>query len=245
MGRLTQIEMRLFPDRGMGPGDVSLHMYGETMEFEILGEEFHELAKARVAVLRDTRPRGRDWQSIGSNYAVFPVVYNYRHALELYLKGMLIAAEPALVFAQGQPGLNNAVFSGAHSFSRLFPEIERVFKSLKIPFDFGIEGLKTREEFKSFLEDADRLEVRYPVNTKRQPATGDTFVRFNLFEFAATMDAILDTLKNYVSWIHDEAQGRCEMAQEAREAAWENGDHDFDPPDHDRADYEPAEYYGD
>lgn len=237
MGRLEQVHLSMFPDRGMGVGDVSLVMYGETTEFEILGEEFHELAKARVAGLRESRPHGYDWQSIGSNYAAFPVIYNYRHALELYLKGMLVAAEPALTFAQGQPGISAGVFSGGHSFKKLFPEIVRAFKSLKIPFDFGIDGLKTREDFRTFLEDLDHLEVRFPIDTKRNPAMGDKFVRFNLFEFAEKMDVILTTLNGYMSWIYDEAQGHCEMAQEAREAAWENGDHE--------PEYEPAEYYGD
>lgn len=239
MGRLTEIKMRMFPNRGgMGVGDVSLYMYGETHEFELLGEEFHALAKARVAALREERPRDYHWHSIGSSYAAVPVVYNYRHALELYLKGMLMAAEPALTYAQGEPGINASVFSGGHSFRKLLPEIERVFKALNIKFDFGIDGLRTRQEFRAFLEEVDHLEVRYPIDTKRQPATGDKFMQFNLFEFAEKMDAILDTLNGYISWMDDEAQGRCEMAHEARAAAWENGD--FEPPD-----YEPQEYYGD
>lgn len=243
MGKLTQIEMRMFPDRGMGPGDVSLYMYGETLEFSILGEEFHEMAKARVAALRESRPRGRHWQSIGSNYAAVPVVYTYRHALELYLKGILVAAEPALTFVEGQPAIKSTVFSGGHSFRKLFPEIERAFKALKAPFDFGIEGLKTRDDFRRFLEDLDLLEVRFPINTKRQPAMGDKFVRFNLFEFAVKMDAILDRLNGYLSWFHDEAQGRCEMADEARQEAYANADYDYDPPEHDPPDYEPEPYY--
>jgi hypothetical protein len=239
MGKLTQVELGMFPDRGMGPGDVSLYMYGETHEFELLGEEFHKMAKAYVATLRETRPNEYHWHSVGSNYAGVPVVYTYRHALELYLKGMLMAAEPALTFALGEPGINDRVFCGGHSFSKLFPEIERAFDRLKVPFDFGIDGLKTKKDFRKFLEDLDHLEVRFPIDTKRQPAMGNKFVRFNLFEFAEKMDAILNTLNGYMSWIDDNAQGRCEMAQEAREAAWENGDYDYDPPDH-----EPEPDYG-
>jgi hypothetical protein len=227
VGRLTETKLRMFPNRGgTGVGDVSVYMYGETHEFELLGEEFHELAKARVATLRETRPRAYHWHSIGSNYAAVPVVYNYRHALELYLKGMLMAAEPALTYAQGEPGINAGVFSRGHSFTKLFPEIERAFKALNVEFDFGIDGLRTRKEFRAFLEEVDHLEIRYPIDTKRQPATGDKFMQFNLFEFAEKMDAILGTLNAYISWIDDAAQGRCEMAHEARAAAWENADHD-------------------
>ena len=123
MGRLTEVEMRMFPNRGgMGVGDVSLAMSGETHEFELLGEEFHELAKAHVAALRESRPRDYHWQSIGSSYAAVPVVYTYRHALELYLKGMLMAAEPALTYAQGDPAStqvsSRAVIRFGSSFQR-------------------------------------------------------------------------------------------------------------------------------
>jgi hypothetical protein len=215
-------------------------MYGETHEFELLGEEFHEMAKAYIAAPRETRPNEYQWHSIGSNYAGVPVVYTYRHALELYLKGILMAAEPALTFALGEPGINDRVFCGGHSFSKLFPEIDRTFDRLKVPFDFGIDGLKTKKDFRNFLEDLDHLEVRFPINTKRQPAMGNKFVRFNLFEFAEKMDAILKILNGYVSWTDYNAQGRCEMAQEAREAAWDNADYDYDPPDH-----ESEPYYGD
>lgn len=237
MGRLTETKLRNFRNRGMGVGDVSLYMYGETHEFALLGEEFHEMAKARVAALRESRPHDYNWHSIGSNYAAVPVVYTYRHAFELYLKGILIAAEPALTFAHCEPGINASVFSGGHSFAKLFPEIERAFSRLNVPFDFGIEGVKSKKDFCGLLEDLDHLQVRFPIDTKRKPAMGDTFVRFNLFEFAERMDVILETLNGFMSWIDDKAQGRCEMAQEAREAAWENGDYDRE--------YEPAEYYGD
>lgn len=242
MGKLSEVKLQMFPNRGMGAGDVSLYMYGERMEFGILGEEFHQMAKARVEELRRTRPDGRYWQSIGSNYAGFPVVYNYRHAFELYLKGMLVAAEPALTFAHGEAGINERVFSGGHSFRKLFPEIERAFKRLDIHFDFGIEGLRTKKDFQALLDDLDYLEVRFPIDTKRQPAMGDTFVRFNLFEFAEKMDTILETMDGYMSWVDDEAQGRCEMAQAAREAAWENGDYEHDPPQYDPPDYDPPDY---
>jgi hypothetical protein len=245
MGKRTEITMRMFPNRGeTGVGDVSIVMYGETQEFELLGGEFHELAKARVAALHETRPHDYDWQSIGSNYAAIPVVYNYRHSLELYLKGMLMAAEPALTYAQGEPGINASVFARGHSFRKLLPEIERAFKALNITFDFEIDGLRTREDLCTFLEEVDHLEVRYPITTKREPATGDNFMQFNLFEFADKMDAILDTLKAYVSWIDDEAQGRCHVAHEARVAALESADYEHDPPEYYPPDHEPDDRDG-
>jgi hypothetical protein len=238
--KLTQVKMRLFPERDFGAGDVSLTMYGETMEFGILGESWHEMVKAGVEQLRQSRPNGRYWQSIGSNYAEFPIVYNYRHVLELYLKGILVAAEPALIL-NGEEGINPEVFK-EHKFGKLRPDLERAFAALGISYDFGVDGFRTIKDFRCLLSDLDHLEVRYPMDKHRKPAMGDRWVRFNLFEFAAVMDRILDVLRWYPSGISEEVDARCEMAYEAQQEAWANADHDYDPPD--PPDYEP-DYYGD
>lgn len=49
MGKMKQIKMRVFPERDFGMGDVSLTMCGETTEFEVLGEAWHEIVRAGVA----------------------------------------------------------------------------------------------------------------------------------------------------------------------------------------------------
>jgi hypothetical protein len=227
---MKQIKMRVFPERDFGMGDVSLTMYGETTEFEVLGEAWHEMVKAGVAALRLSRPNERYWQSIGSNYAGFPIVYNYRHVLELYLKGILVAAEPALLL-NAEEGVRDDVFK-SHSFAKLRPEVERAFAALRISYDFGIEGFRTVKEFRSLLADLDELEVRYPMDKCREPAMGNRWARFNLFEFAAIMDSILDVISGYPSYIGYEVDARQEMAYEARQAAWEVGDYDpggYDP----------------
>jgi hypothetical protein len=101
----------------------------------------------------------------------------------------------------------------------LCPEIERSFAALGLPYDFGVDGLRTINDFRRLLVDLDELEIRYPVDVGRNPAMGDRWVRFNLFEFAERMDAILEVLKGYASWVVDEVDARCEMAYEARQEA--------------------------
>lgn len=220
---MKQIKMRVFPERDFGMGDVSLAMYGETTEFEVLGEAWHEMVKAGVEALRVSRPNERYWQSIGSNYAGFPIVYNYRHILELYLKGILVAAEPALSL-NGEEGVSDGVFK-SHSLARLRPEVERSFAALHISYDFGVDGFRTVRDFRRLLADLDELEVRYPMDRNRKPAMGDRWARFNLFEFAAIMDSILNVISGYASYIGYEVDARCEMALEARQTAWESADY--------------------
>lgn len=226
---MKKIKTRFFVERDFDAGDVSLTMYGEPAEFGVLGEAWHETLKAAVAGLRATRPNSRYWQSIGSNYVGFPIVYNYRHVLELYLKGVLIEAEPALTL-DGQPPIPDNVFR-SHSFEKLRPEVERVFAALGISFDFGIDGFRTRDDFRSMLTALDQIEVRYPIDTSRKPAMGDRWLRFNVFEFAEKMDAILDILRWYPSVISEMVDARQEAAYEAQQEAWANAD--FEPPDYD------------
>lgn len=78
----------------------------------------------------------------------------------------------------------------------------------------GVAGFKTKADFWALLADMDAMEVRYPVNTKRQPAMGNRFMCFNLFEFALTMDAVLNALNGLLGAIRYEVDARYEMVAE-------------------------------
>lgn len=240
MAKLNQIKLKFFPEREFAAGHVGFKMYGETTEFSILGEAWHAMVKAGIDALRRERSNVRHWQSVGSNYANFPIIYNYRHVVELYLKGILIAAEPALIL-NGEDGIRPEVFK-SHRFGKLCPELERSFAALRIPYDFKIDGLRTLKDFRALLADLDHLEIRYPIDVARNPATGDRWAEFNLFEFADRLDAVLEVLKGYASWVEYEVDARCEMAHEARQEAYANGDFEYDPPDCDPPDYDPGDW---
>jgi hypothetical protein len=235
MSKMQRIHLQCFPERDMRyPGSVSLTTFGEDIEFEIMAEHWHAALKGAVAKFR--RNKGQDrifWTSIGGNYAAFPIIYSYRHVLELYLKGILVTGEPALLL-DGQDGISADIFSD-HSFGKLRPELERVFGVLSVPYDLGVAGFKTKTDFRRLLADMDAMEIRYPIDKKRQPAMGNRFMSFNLFEFAAIMDEVLNALNGLRSAISYEVDARCEAAQEAREAAWENAD---------PSDYDCEPYYG-
>ena len=209
---MKQIHLKCFPERPFQPGFVSMSTYGEDMEWEVLGEHWHNVVKGAVESLRSNEELRVYWGSIVGSYVAFPIVYNYRHVLELYLKGMLMAGEAALLLAD-QPGIDENVFK-EHSFQKLRPELERVFDVLGIPYDLGIEGFRTKTQFRNLLADMDAMEVRYPVNTKRQPSMRNRFMCFNIFEFALIMDAVLYALNGFLSAIRYEVEARCEMASE-------------------------------
>lgn len=211
MASRRQILLRNFPERPFRAGFVSMVTHGEDMEFEVLAEHWHDMLRAAVASLHaEGNPRSYHWGSIGGSYIAFPIVYNYRHVLELYLKGMLVAGESALLLS-GEQGVPDDVFA-AHSFARLRPEIERLFRHLSVPYDPTIRGFRNRTEFRSLLSDLDSMEIRYPIDRRRQPSMRDQYMCFNLFEFAEIMDKVLDALNSLFGWIRYEADARCAAA---------------------------------
>jgi hypothetical protein len=218
MSKMRQIPLKFFPERpfaGDGYGHISMTTHGEDLEFEVLGEHWHNVLKGAVASLHSKGKLRVYWGSIGASYVAFPIVYNYRHVVELYLKGMLVAGEPALLL-DGQPGVSQGVFK-EHSFGKLWQDIERLFSLLKVAYYTDIVGFQSKKDFRRFLTDLDKMEIRYPVDTNRRPSLENKFMTFNLFEFAAVMDKILDTLNSILSWISYEVGARCEMAAESYE----------------------------
>ncbi|MEA2236536.1 MAG: hypothetical protein QOC81_1260 [Thermoanaerobaculia bacterium] len=213
---MKQILLKFFPERpfdGDGHGHITMATRGEDIEFEVLGEHWHNVLKGAVESLHSEGKLRVYWGSIGASYVAFPIVYNYRHVVELYLKGILLAGEPALLLA-GQPGLDDGVFK-EHSFGKLRPDIERIFDLLKVQYYADTVGFQSKKDFRRLLADLDAMEIRYPIDKNRRPSLENKFMTFNLFEFAQVMDKILDTLNSILSWIRYEVDARCEMAAES------------------------------
>jgi hypothetical protein len=212
MATMRQIPLKCFPERPFQPGFVSMSTFGEELEWEVLGEHWHNVVKGAVESLRSDEEMRVSWGSIGGSYVAFPIVYNYRHVMELYLKGILLAGEPALLLDE-QPGIDENIFK-EHSFRILRPEIERVFDVLKIPYDLKLEGFSSKRDFRRLLVDMDAMEIRYPMNTKRKASMENRFMCFNIFEFAAIMDAVLYALHGFLSVIPYEVEARLEGLEE-------------------------------
>lgn len=211
-------------------GDVSLQNGGDpAIEFAWQAGQWHEFVKGGMASLEANRPASH-WTSIGSSYVGFPIIYNYRHILELILKGMLLAGDSALVL-DGEPAISKKVLFGKHNFLDLWPDLVRVFKSLRISFDFGLPDFRTKKDFFGLLKELDEIDPnstvsRYPVDKEGQPSMGGKWVRFNVFEFAQRLDRLIEVIREYPSYIKEEVDQRCEWAYEAQQEAWRNGDYE-------------------
>jgi hypothetical protein len=189
-------------------GSVDLwNGWDAAVEFGMYAENFQAAARALVHELMDddTFMRGA---SSAASFRAYPAFYLYRHALELALKGIIVAGSDLLAYQGG--GVNEKALYQNHSFGMLRPDLERVFDAIGWGWDLGVPGFETVEDFRAMLAELDEFDAkstlwRYPVTVKGV-ASMETQMCVNLIEFAKTMEALLDLLSDVPSIVKDEVQ---------------------------------------
>src|SRR5207248_1310375 len=104
---------RLFVDNGKPHGTVVLNWHGTPEgEFTYFAEAFHNLAKESVLNLRSNDHfglHGIPWE----DFRAYPIVFLYRHSLELYMKAVLLVGSPMLQL-RGEPGIDRTKLLNTH-----------------------------------------------------------------------------------------------------------------------------------
>ncbi|MGA2274854.1 MAG: hypothetical protein ABSH00_14955 [Bryobacteraceae bacterium] len=137
------------------------------------------------------------------------VVYLYRHALELFLKGILIGGGGELIDPCPSP---QKVVKARHSLTELLPHVRRVFT--ECGWDtFGSKAAVTFDDFTAIVEEFERTDpssvsFRYPVKKKDLAAALDSHFTFSVRRFASIMDEVLDTLSGACDSLPDIANDR-------------------------------------
>lgn len=188
------------------PGSVDLwNGWDAAVEFGMYAENFQATARALVHELMADEMFMRS-ASARASFRAYPAFYNYRHALELALKGIIVAGADLLEY-DGTPMNEKAVYQN-HSFGMLRTDLERIFELIGWEWDLGIASFKTVEDFRALLSELDEFDAkstlwRYPVTVKGT-ASMDIQRCVNLIEFANTMEALLDVLADVPSIVKDE-----------------------------------------
>lgn len=191
-------------------------------EFHLYGEAFREAAKALL------RNQQLDRSPITAFDAAV-IVYLYRHALELFLKEILIGRGGDLVHPRPSP---ETVLNAGHSLTKLLPDVQRIFVECGWDETFGAEAVRTFDDFAAIVgefEKADPLSFsfRYPVKKDLTGALDGHFT-FSVRHFASIMDEVLGALSGACDALPEIANSRAEAAYEARCDAMESSD----PPDY-------------
>jgi hypothetical protein len=199
-------------------------------EFHFYGEAFWNSAKNLL------QNEGLDKRPIAS-FDACVIVYLYRHALELFLKGILIGRGGELIDPRPSP---ETVVNAGHSLTKLLPDVRRIFVECGWDKTFGSKAAVTFDDFTAVVEEFERADpssfcFRYPVK-KNLTAALDGHFTFSVRQFALTMDEVLSTLSGACDSLPDIANNRAEAAHEA----WCEAMQANEPPDYEPPDYEPG-----
>lgn len=134
----------------------------------------------------------------GDVYADFdgyPVLYLYRHALELSLKAVICRGALLMNLLERENPVVPQLFS-KHDLARLLPAVCAIFRALRL--DFRQTPVGTIEEFeKAVIEindiDAGSYAFRYPINTGGQAHLPKGFT-INVASFGDTVDILVKYL---------------------------------------------------
>jgi hypothetical protein len=219
---------KLFKDHGIH-GTVILN-YTETPEdqFTWYGEAFHSAGSALVQALKADDHFGADGYPPDS-FKAAPIVYLYRHAMELYLKAIIKAGAGAFVL-RGEPIIDMTTVSSTHSLQVLLSDVERIFAAFGWDWDFGLPHFRSLADFRSIVGELQSIDAhsdafRYPTKRDGSAALNRCF-RFNLFTFCETLDPIYQMLDGRAYHADETVQ----LEREAQQEAMENTDHE--PPDY-------------
>jgi len=152
-------------------------------------QAFH-LAGRRLAEQYGTTGAVRDFEAC-------PVVFLYRHAFELYLKDFIIGGARLLSLRRKNITPPPNILK-THNLGELAKGFERVIEGVEWDWDWGSDGLRTREEFFGLVGefcsvDKGSFAFRYPMGTDGTPVLPQHFA-FSLRQFTVRMDALLELL---------------------------------------------------
>ena len=151
-------------------------------------------------------------------FDVSPVVFLYRHALELSLKAIVLG-EGGNFLATKPDAIS---VSNSHSVSWLAQFICQIVTTLRWEGEFKCEGVETLADFKAMVAKVNTVDpgmyvFRSPVDPRSQVAVQ---------EFARKMDLLLELLDTTADALAAEWDMRSEAA--ARKHDWNSGG--FEPP---------------
>lgn len=200
---------RLFA-KNKGYNNTVLNWHREPeKEFHLYGEAFWNAARTLLQnEALDRRP--------GASFDASVIVYLYRHALELFLKEILIGRGGEFIDPCPSP---ETVINAGHSLTKLLPDVRRVFVECGWDKTFGSKAAVSFDDFTAIVEEFERadpssISFRYPVKTDLTGSLDGHFT-FSVRQFALTMDEILSTLSGACYALPEIADNRAEAAHEA------------------------------
>lgn len=167
---------------------MPMKFFPEITEFPQYAGAFREAARTCLRSL-SRRQEGHDYRAL-------PVLFLYRHAVELQLKAVIMAGSRALRATTPDPPTTKSI--GTHDLGDLWRIVERVEDVYGWEWEWA-DATESREGFSSSLEtlnefDSGSFAFRYPVSKKGE-AYFATPIKVNLSTFRRKVEGILRVLE--------------------------------------------------
>ncbi len=153
-----------------------------------------------------------------ADYEGYPILFLYRHALELYLKAIVYRGASLLgLLAKSSPDTSGLL--RRHELGRLIPAVRAIFKEMD--WDFQGSSVASFAEFERLVHALDDVDprsyaFRYPVDTEGAAHLPKHFV-VNVIAFARNMDKVLGYLDGAASGIRENWDTAAEAAYELQQ----------------------------
>lgn len=175
-----------YPIKGM----VSFNFRPDAInDLESYAAGYHKAAKALAARMRRSQHP--------LHFDGFPLLFLYRHALELYLKAVIYLGTQ-LVFIRGGPEIDLDDLWKEHRLGVCVGLLKKVLSELAWIDGFKTRGIRSFRDFEKLVEKIGRIDAksyafRYPIDTKGHRALPERF-SMNALGFAKSLDPVLDFL---------------------------------------------------
>ena len=148
-----------------------------------------------------------------------PIVFLYRHALELYMKAIVRRGESLLSIAGAKLPIPPRALE-QHALPPLVDPIRTIFSHVGWLSKSQPEGRRMFREFEKLVRDVSRLDsgsytFRYPVNKKNQASVSHHF-GFNVLEFAEQVEKTIRFLDGAATGLEEEWDQASEMYAEQK-----------------------------
>ena len=185
-------------------------------EFTLYAEAYHKVANETVTALKDHQDAGFHKVPL-DDFRAYPIVFLYRHSLELYMKAVILTAAPMLMM-KSKTEINREKLLNTHSLDSLRQQLEQVFAAYEWEWDLGTEHFKTLADFRNIISELHEVDTRsfvfrYPLDTKGKASLSSNF-EFNLFKFCEILDCLLPALEGAAFEAYEELQLEYEIMAE-------------------------------
>ena len=154
------------------------------------------------------------------DYDGYPILYLYRHALELYLKAIVYRGAQLLELISDERIKTDKLWT-KHQLAPLLPSIKAIFQALHWEWNFEVSGLKSFDDFCALIKEIEKIDpqsysFRYPINT-RGDALHETHFVMNVIHFGKKMDPLLHLLSGAVTGVEEQWDATADVVYSLRE----------------------------